>query len=539
VSTTVAPGQPPARRTAATTVWALPSRAIATFSGTPGLVLKLVLLGLVNALSLWAATILARDGHWLAVAVLAAVTLAVDAAYLAPRRAVALKFLIPGTLFLVSFQLVPIAYNVNIAFTNWSVGHQVTKPEAIAGIKRNSLVVPEDGRTYTMAAARDGDGALVLLLVDELSGNAFVGSRESLEPLPQGALQLDEIGLITGAEGYHVLKGQELVAADPQLQSYIVPTADDAAIRPEGLDLAVEQQPTLRYEAGTDTFTRISDGAVFRDNGRGSFVTAAGEELEPGWRTNVGTDNFRRVVNDPLIRAPFLRVFVWTVAFATLTVLFSFALGLFLAISLDKKGMRFLRTYRSLLVIPYAVPAFLSLLVWQGLLNDEFGVVNRAFGLGVPWLFDPNWAKVSIILVSVWLTTPYFFLISLGSLQSIPGELVEAARVDGAGALQVFRKITLPLLLIAVAPLLIASFAFNFNNFGNIYFLTGGGPASNESDVAGATDILISYTYKLAFESGKGQDYGLASAISIVIFFIVGAISVISFWRTRTLENVR
>ena len=535
---TVAP-EPPARRSAATAAWALPARAIATFSGTTGFVIKLALLGLVNALSLWAGLILARDGHWLAVAVLAAVTLAVDAAYLAPRRTMPLKFLIPGTLFLIAFQIVPIAYNVNIAFTNWSVGHQVTKPEAIAGIKRNSLVMPEDGRTYTMAAARDGDGALVLLLIDEVDGTQYVGTQEGLTPLPENAIRLDEMGLVQGAEGYRVLRGQELVAADRQLQGFIVPTEGDAAIRPEGLDLAVEQQPTLRYDPAADTFTRLEDGLVFRDNGRGSFVAASGEELEPGWRTNVGLRNFERVANDPLIRAPFLRVFVWTVAFATLTVLFSFSLGLFLAIALDRKGMRFQRTYRSLLVIPYAVPAFLSLLVWQGLLNDEFGVVNRAFGLGVPWLFDANWAKVSIILVSVWLTAPYFFLISLGALQSIPGELVEAARVDGAGAFQIFRKITLPLLLIAVAPLLIASFAFNFNNFGNIYFLTGGGPAANESDVAGATDILISYTYKLAFEAGKGQDYGLAAAISIAIFFIVGTISVISFWRTRTLENVR
>ena len=109
----------------------------------------------------------------------------------------------------------------------------------------------------------------------------------------------------------------------------------------------------------------------------------------------------------------------------------------------------------------------------------------------------------------------------MGALQSIPGELIEAARVDGAGPWQIFRKVTLPLLLVAVAPLLIASFAFNFNNFNNIYLLTGGGPPANDQSVAGATDILISYTYKLAFEAGKGTDYGLASAVSILIFFIV------------------
>jgi arabinogalactan oligomer / maltooligosaccharide transport system permease protein len=140
--------------------------------------------------------------------------------------------------------------------------------------------------------------------------------------------------------------------------------------------------------------------------------------------------------------------------------------------------------------------------------------------------------------VSLWLTFPYFFLVSLGALQSIPGELKEAARVDGGGAWQVFRKVTLPLLLIVVAPLMIASFAFNFNNFGNIYLLTGGGPAAGDQTIAGSTDILISYTYKLAFASGKGSDYGLASAIALIIFFIVASISALTFWRTKALENV-
>jgi ABC-type sugar transport system permease subunit len=116
--------------------------------------------------------------------------------------------------------------------------------------------------------------------------------------------------------------------------------------------------------------------------------------------------------------------------------------------------------------------------------------------------------------------------------------LIEAAKVDGASGWQNFRKVVLPLLLIAVAPLMIASFAFNFNNFGNIYLLTGGGPAQDNSPVAGATDILISYSYKIAFAAGKGQDYGLASAMSFVIFFIVGTISAITFSRTKALESL-
>jgi ABC-type sugar transport system permease subunit len=219
-------------------------------------------------------------------------------------------------------------------------------------------------------------------------------------------------------------------------------------------------------------------------------------------------------------------------------VLLTFFAGLFIAIALNHDGLRFQRVQRSILILPYAIPAFLSLLVWRGLLNDDFGVVNSILPFDVPWLFDPFWARVSCLLVNFWLGIPYMFLICTGALQAIPGELTEAARVDGASGLQVFRKITLPLLLVAVAPLLIASFAFNFNNFNAIYFLTEGGPYSAEQSVAGSTDILVSYTYKVAFQTGRGGDYGLAASLSILIFLIVAAISAISFTRTKSLENL-
>jgi arabinogalactan oligomer/maltooligosaccharide transport system permease protein len=523
----------------ATAAWSLPSKLMASFSGPVGLALKLLLLAVVNGLAVWAAAILADDGKWIAVGGLALTTIAIDLVYLSPRYAVPLKFLVPGTVFLIAFSVIPIVYNVNVAFTNWSTGHLLRKSEAIEGIQRNSLAPPADGSSFVMAPAYDSEGELVLILVDEVTGDHFVGTPEGLEPLPDGAVQLDETGLVTAAEGYELITGAELVALDEELRTYTVPTEGGAAIRPETLEFAVELQPTLRYDAETDTFVRIEDGKVFSDNELGSYVAADGEELEPGWRTRVGLLNFRRLANDPLIRDPFIRVFVWTFAFATLTVLFSFGLGLFLATALNKPGMRLLRTYRALLVLPYAVPAFLSILIWRGLLNDEFGLINRLLPVDVPWLFDASWAKVSVLIVSLWLTFPYFFLVSLGALQSIPNELIEAARVDGGGPWQLFRRITLPLLLVAVAPLLIASFAFNFNNFNNIYLLTQGGPPAEDQIYAGGTDILISYTWKLAFQQGKGQDYGLASAISIVIFFIVATISALSFWRSRSLEEMR
>jgi ABC-type sugar transport system permease subunit len=527
------------KRGLSTTAFSLPSRLVAAFSGPVGLATKIALLSVVNAIAVWALIILVDHERWIAVVALVAVTAAIDVVYFLPR-AVPAKFLLPGTFFLLCFQVVPVLYTVDVAFTNWSTGHLLVKSEAIDGIKRASLEQSENGKSYTMAPAHAENGDLVLLLVDEDTGKQYVGTKEGLTPLPAGSLE-ESGGIFTKTpEGYKLIGGTELVGLDKELSAFTVPTTGDNAIRAEGLSNAVELHPTLRYDSAEDQFVRISDGAVFSDNGRGSYVHGA-EELEPGWRTSVGFLNFSRVFHNKLIRDPFVRVLIWTFFFALATVLLSFALGLFLAITLSKDGMRFRSVYRSVLVLPYAIPGFLSLLVWAGLLNDDFGVVNKLLGhvgIHVPWLFEPNWARVSVILVSTWLTFPYFFLVSLGALASIPGELVEAARVDGAGRWAVFRKVTLPLLLVSVAPLMIASFAFNFNNFGNIYFLTGGGPASSDQSVAGATDILISYSYKLAFASGKGQDYGLASTISIFIFIIIGTISAISFSRTKALENL-
>ena len=515
------------------------ARSIAAFSGTPGQVIKLVFLSLTNALAVWAAYVLVDRSKWISLLILVAATLAVDFVYLVPRTwTLPLKFLVPGTIFLLGFQLVPIVYTIEVALSNYSTGHIASKSDAIKQIQLNSLEPPANGKQYEMAPARDASGKLTLILHEDGTGAVFAGTEQGLKPLAKSDVRVDDTGIPTSAKGYRLLKGAELFSLDAQLSKFTIRTSETAAIQPQGLHNAVELQPTLRYDKAHNRFVRISDGVVFKDNGKGAFANGK-DELEPGWKTFVGLGNFNKLATNPLYRDPFIRVFIWTVVYATLTVFLSFAVGLFMAIALDKKGLRGQRLYRSVLVIPYAMPGFLSLLVWGGLLNDDFGVVNKLLHLHVPWLFDPNWARLSVILVSIWLTTPYFFLVSMGALQSIPAELTEAAKVDGGGGWAIFRRVTLPLLLVAVAPLMIASFAFNFNNFNNIYLLTGGGPYSGTSSVAGATDILISYTYKLAIATGKGQDYGLASTVGIVIFFIVASISGVSFYRSKSLENMR
>ena len=295
---------------------------------------------------------------------------------------------------------------------------------------------------------------------------------------------------------------------------------------------------TLAYNSTNDTFVNLQSGKIYRDNGRGNYANPNDKNqiLEPGWRAPNWFSNYGKLITDEKVRGPFFRVFIWTVIFAVLTVLTSFAFGLLLALALNK-AIRGRRVYRSILILPYAMPSLMSILIWAGMFDTEFGAINNILGTHIAWFSDANFARAAVILVSLWLGFPYFYLISTGALQAIPSELNEAAAIDGANGRQIFNKITLPLLLQILSPLLIASFAFNFNNFNLIYLLTGGGPKLQlEGEIAGATDILISYTYQIAFGSST-QDLGLASAISVIIFFLVAGISLYGLRKSKVLET--
>jgi arabinogalactan oligomer/maltooligosaccharide transport system permease protein len=266
-------------------------------------------------------------------------------------------------------------------------------------------------------------------------------------------------------------------------------------------------------------------------------VADDGDRLAQGWKVSVGFSNFTRVVTDQDISGPFLRTLIWNFVFAIGSTGGTFLLGMFVAVALHSKRVRGRNLYRVLLVLPYAMPAFAMLLIWRDMFNKDFGLINNFFGIGVDWLGQPMTARIAVLLVQLWLGYPYMFLVTTGALQAIPSELSEASRIDGAGAWQSFRRIVLPLLMVALTPLLISSFAFNFNNFNAIYLTTEGGPFQPDNPANGATDLLITYTYRLAF-GGSGAQYGYAAAISIFIFLIVGTISAIAFRRTRAQEEV-
>ena len=237
------------------------------------------------------------------------------------------------------------------------------------------------------------------------------------------------------------------------------------------------------------------------------------------------------------MRGPFGSIFVWTVVFAGLTVLFSAGIGMTLAVVLNWEALRYRTLYRTLLFLPYAVPGFISILVFKGLFNQNFGEINAlldaVFGIKPAWFADPFLAKVMILIVNTWMGYPYFLVLCTGLIKAIPSDLYEASAIAGARPLTNFFKITAPLIARPLTPLLISAFAFNFNNFVLISLLTDGrSDYLNTKLPAGTNDILVSYTYRIAF-TDAGANFGLAAAISTVIFALVAILSLVNLKLTQ------
>lgn len=230
----------------------------------------------------------------------------------------------------------------------------------------------------------------------------------------------------------------------------------------------------------------------------------------------------------------FYGVFSWTIIWAVLSTVTTFFGGFAVALLVQQRGIRLKSFWRSIYMLPFAIPGFVSLLIMRNMFNSQFGPVNQYlkwFGINGPqWLSDPTWAKATILIVNLWLGFPVSMLLIIGILTTISRDLYEAAEVDGASPFQKFRKITFPSVMFSLSPILIGQFAGNVNNFNVIYLMTNGNPANSEYQFAGHTDILITWLYNLSINNGK---YNFASVIGIVIFIILASFSVWNFRRTR------
>ena len=448
-------------------------------------------------------------------------------------------YVLPAIVFLLTFTFFPVGLTVWLAFTDYSGIRNgqlnLATNTAIEEIVDTRLVI-SDPVVFNCADLRNGciDVRAQVLSIDEITVTAesYDGNVITLsEPPPAGRtvvelqLFLPDLGFDFTATVVEV-DGNDIVLERP------VPFPPD-------LD-------TVRMSIGDRQLRTIvaEDGAVLTlnaplpDGFQATSVVRYNEYGFIGWR------NFRTIISRA--ERSLIPVFTWNVSFAFLTILINTFFGVLLAVLLNNPNLRFRNAYRTLLIIPWALPNIITIQVWRGFLNENFGAVNRLLMLfditpePISWLLgDATTARAAVLLVNLWLGLPFMMTATLGALSAIPRELYEAAKIDGASPLQTFWGVTAPLLRTALVPITLTGFAFNFNNFNIIFLLTDGGPPVEwGTATARGTDILISWAYNEAFRSQGGFAYGLGSAISILIFIITVAVSFVNFRVTGALKEV-
>ena len=555
-----------------------------------GTAIRLLSLAVLDAMSMVFLWTLAANGRYPITAVVFLVTAGVNVAFLF-EKAYPLRWFSPGLALMIIMLVYPTAYTIYVAFTNYGDGHLLTKAQVVNQLESVTFS-PEDAPEFSWTAYRSESGEFALWLRSAAAAGSGAESREQGEAegdaeglirksaggTAEGAAEKSEEGSVEGAAGggdFFALPGETLIPAEgapPELQASrdaegipnelpgyrrlnridVVRFLDAISevefgvpprtVRVLSLDRARPVETRYLYDAEADTITDRLGGTVYRPK-QGTFTAEGGTTLRPGFWVAVGAENFRRLFTSPALTGPFLRVFLWTFIYAILSVVLAFSFGLFFALVFNHPKMPGKRVIRSLMLIPYALPAFISVNIWRAMFSRHFGVIHTAleslFGGSPLWLADPFWARIGILIVQTWLGFPYMMLICTGALQSLPSELFEAATIDGAGSWRKFRNLTLPLLLVSVGPLLIGSFVFNFNNFTVIdIYAEGGPPMAGTVTPAGYTDILITYIFRLAFAGGRGADYGYAAAITIVIFVVLAVITALQFRYTRIWEEI-
>jgi maltose/maltodextrin transport system permease protein len=491
-----------------------------------------ILVALVALPALYLCFLLYRGGdNWIALALLLIVCLGVFV-YLHPR-AETYRYLFPGLFAFAVFVIFPICLTIFISFTRYSASHLLNFSDVLLRFREEITVSGSDSFTFSLFDQQNGTYILELTN-EQRPDEQFVSSPLELIPGQDGSPLESPIHLTRLAAGQQVA-GTRL---DPgqitrsrlyqPLRNVPFKLPGDIGVEKADLQHFIPANRVWKLNADNSLTNQI-DGSIIRpDFHQGYFFNENGEQIGPGFRAFVGFDNYVQIVTDPRIQGPFFRIFVWTLVFAIGSVIGTFATGILLAVILEWRELRFRKVYRTLLILPYAVPGILSILILRGLFNQEFGAVNQLMrgilGFAPAWETNPWAARAMILLVNIWLGYPYMMLICTGMLQSIPSTIYEAAAIEGSNPVLNFFHLTLPLVLPPLFPVLVASFAFSFNNFALVYLLTAGAPRMVGGGIAGETDILVTYTYNLAFRD-SGANYALASAIATLLFIIVGTLS--------------
>ncbi|MDO4306205.1 MAG: sugar ABC transporter permease [Eubacteriales bacterium] len=253
----------------------------------------------------------------------------------------------------------------------------------------------------------------------------------------------------------------------------------------------------------------------------------------------VGFENFKTVLSmGNSIGKTFWSVLGWTLVWAFFATFLNYILGMLLAIVINRKTTRLKSFWRSCFMLSAAIPQFVSLLLMRSMLRES-GLINillQNAGLinsPLPFLSNATWARVTVIVINLWVGIPFTMMQVTGILQNIPGELYEAARVDGANSVIIFFKITLPYMLFVTTPYLITTFTGNINNFNIIYLLTKGEPVPVGS-TAGKTDLLVTWLYKLTVDQ---QYFNVGAVVGILTFVILAVVSLVTYRNTGSYKN--
>lgn len=443
------------------------------------------------------------------------------------------RYVYPCLLGIMMFIVFPLVYTFSISFTNYG-STNILSLERVKEIHLNKQVKTGD-HTFFLAVYQQDDHYQLQLTDKNDKDSVYTTDAFALKG------QATEVAAHTGAFATgKKLSMRDVVKQRSALGEVGVILENDVRLVMTSLREFSAMAPQYR-EGANNELVDVHTGQVIRpDTHIGFYVDAAGEKVAPGFSVYVGGENYDRLINDRGIREPFFKIFLWTIVFAALSVALCAMIGLLLANLMQWEPLKERGIYRVLLILPYAVPAFISILIFKGLFNQNFGEINMIleglFGIQPEWMTNPTFARTMILIVNTWLGYPYMMIVCMGLLKAIPEDLYEASAIDGANPIHNLLYVTLPNIARPMAPILIASFAFNFNNFVLIDLLTAGGPMMpGTSTEAGFTDLLVNFTFRTAFVAG--QDFGLASAIATMIFLIVGFISWVNLRATRSSQE--
>ncbi|CAH0526645.1 maltose ABC transporter permease MalF [Vibrio hippocampi] len=499
---------------------------------------KWALLGTVGIINGYATILMYSRGE-IAFALLTLILTALALFVFGSKKTYAHRYIYPGVAGMILFILFPLAYTVGLAFTNYSAKNQLSFERAQQVLLDRTY---QSGDSYPFTLYKTDMGHQ---LVVEKAGQRLATPVFQLDGLSTTNFDLTPIEEVKGEKApikTIIQNRTALSAVDLHL-----PSGED--IRMSGLRKFAAVVPLYTLQEDGETLHNNRTDETLRPNQDVGFYQAVdangefvGNTVSPGFIVTIGTHNFERVWKDDGIKEPFISIFIWTIVFSGVSVVLTVMIGLVLASVVQWEALKGRAAYRLLLILPYAVPAFISILIFKGLFNQSFGEVNMVlenlFGISPAWFSDPFMAKTMILIVNTWLGFPYMMILCMGLLKAIPDDLYEASAIDGSNFISNFTRITLPLMIKPLTPLLIASFAFNFNNFVLIALLTNGGPNMiGTSEPAGYTDLLVNYTYRIAFEGAGGQDFGLASAIATLIFLLVGALALLNLRVTKVAQD--